>query len=49
MRKSTTIAKMRGNGRLIRIKPDGAEETLDAPPPTSRSAAKIEAAARRDH
>ena len=49
MRKSTTIAKMRGNGRLIRIKPDGAEETLDTPRLAPRSAAEIEAAARRDH
>ena len=49
MSKTTTIAKMRRNGGLVRIKADGTEEALDAPPPTSRSAAEIDAAARRDH
>jgi putative transcriptional regulator len=49
MNKSTTIARMRRNGRIVRIKPNGAEEALNAPPLTPLSAAKIEAAARRDH
>ncbi len=48
MSKNTTIAKMRGNGRLVRIKPDGTEESLDAPPLAPLSAAEIEASAIRD-
>jgi len=49
MSKSTTIAKMRRNGRLVRIKPDGAEEALDTPPLAPMTAAEIETAAARDH
>ena len=49
MNKSTTIARMRGNGGLVRIKPDGTEEALDTPPLAPLSAAEIEAAAVRDH
>jgi len=37
---------MRRNGGLVRVKPDGAEEALEAPPVAPRSAAEIEAAAR---
>jgi putative transcriptional regulator len=40
---------MRRNGGLVRMKPDGTEEALETPPLTPLSAAKIEAAARRDH
>jgi putative transcriptional regulator len=49
MSKSTTIAKMRRNGGLFRIKPDSAEEALDPPPLAPLSAADIEAGAARDH
>ena len=49
MSKSTTIAKMRRSGGLVRIKPDGTEEALDTPPLAPLSAAEIEAAAARDH
>jgi hypothetical protein len=49
MSKTTTIARMRRSGGLVRIKPDGTEEALDAPPLAPPSAAEIEAAARRDH
>jgi putative transcriptional regulator len=48
MNKTTTIAKMRRNGRLVRVKRDGTEETLDTPPLASLSAAEIEARAARD-
>ena len=49
MSKSTTIAKTRRNGRLVRIKPCGAEEALDTPPLAPMTAAEIETAAARDH
>jgi putative transcriptional regulator len=39
---------MRRNGRLVRVKPDGAEEPLDTPSPARWSAAEIEGAAARD-
>ena len=48
MSKTFTIARMRRDGRLVRVKPDGAEEALDTPPLARRSAAEIEAAAARD-
>ena len=48
MSKSTTIARMRRNGGLVRIKSDGTEEALDTPPLVPLSAAEIEAAAARD-
>jgi len=48
MKKSTTIARMRRNGRLIRTKPDGTEEALDTPPLAPLSAGEIEDAAVRD-
>jgi len=48
MNKTTTIAKMRRNGRLVRVKRDGTEEALDTPPLASLSAAEIEARAARD-
>jgi hypothetical protein len=49
MSKSTTIAKMRRNGRLVRVKPDGTEEALDTPPLAPMTAAEIEAVAASDH
>ena len=49
MSKTSTIAKMRRDGRLVRVKPDGAEEALDTPPLAPLGAAEIEAAAARDH
>ncbi len=48
MSKSTTIAKMRRNRGLVRIKPDCAEEALDSSPLAPRSAAEIEDGAARD-
>ena len=45
MSKTSTIARMRRNGRLIRVKPDGAEEALHAPSLAPMSAAEIEATA----
>jgi putative transcriptional regulator len=48
MNKTTTIAKMRRSGRLVRVKRDGTEEALDTPPLASLSAAEIEARAARD-
>jgi putative transcriptional regulator len=48
MSKSITIAKIRRDGKLVRVKPDGTEETLDTPPLAPMSAAEIEAAAARD-
>jgi putative transcriptional regulator len=39
---------MRSNGRLVRVKPHGAEEVLDTPPLAAVSAADIETAAARD-
>jgi putative transcriptional regulator len=39
---------MSRSGKLVRIKPDGAEEPLDTPRLGRRSAAEIEAAAARD-
>jgi hypothetical protein len=51
MSKTTTIARMRRNGRLVGVKPDGTEEVLDTQPTglAPMSAAEIEAAAARDH
>jgi putative transcriptional regulator len=48
MNKTTTIAKMRRNGRLVRVKRDGTEEALVTPPLASLSAAEIGARAARD-
>jgi putative transcriptional regulator len=39
---------MRCNGRLVRVKPDGAEEALETPSLAPRSAEEIEASAERD-
>ena len=48
MSKTSTIARMRHNGKLVRVKPDGAEELLDKQCVAARSDAEIETAARRD-
>jgi putative transcriptional regulator len=48
MSKTSTIARMRRNGSLVRVKPGGAEEALPTPPLVPRSAEEIEAAATRD-
>jgi putative transcriptional regulator len=39
---------MRRNGRLVRVKPHGAEEALDAPSLAPMSPAQVETAAARD-
>jgi putative transcriptional regulator len=49
MSKSTTIVRMRRNGKLVRVKPDGTEEALDTPPLAPMSSPDSEAAAARDH
>jgi putative transcriptional regulator len=48
MSKNTTIARMRRNGKLVRVKRDGTEEAMDTPPLAPMTAAKIEATAARD-
>jgi hypothetical protein len=48
MSKTSTIARMRRNGGLVRIKPDGTQEAIETPSRAPRSAAEIEAAAQRD-
>jgi len=48
MSKTSTIARMRRNGGLVRVKSDGSEEALATPALVPRSAEEIEAAALRD-
>ena len=48
MRKTNTTARMPGDGKLMRQKPDGAEEVLSVTPVTPMSEADIEAAAVSD-
>ena len=48
MSKPSTIVKMRRNGRLFRVKPDGTEEALETSSLALRTAGEIEAAAARD-
>ncbi len=48
MSKTSIIARMRSNGRLVRVNPDGSEEGLETPSLVPRSAADIEAAAAGD-
>lgn len=48
MSKTTTIAKMRREGALVRIKPDGTEEALDTPAVAPMTGQEIEVAAARD-
>jgi len=49
MSETAAIARMRRNGRLVRVKQDDAEEALDTPSLAPMSAAEIEATAARDH
>ncbi len=48
MSKTITIAKMRREGGLVRVKTNGTEEALDAPPLAPMTISEIEAAAARD-
>jgi putative transcriptional regulator len=48
MSKTTTIARMRRDGTLVRVKPDGTEETLPIPMPTPMTPEEVDAAAARD-
>jgi len=48
MSRNTTIARIRRDGKLVRVKPDGAEQVLDTPLLAPMSAAEIEARAARD-
>ena len=48
MSKTSTIARIRRNGRLVRVKPDGTEEPLETPALAPLGAAEIEATAVRD-
>jgi len=49
MSKTFTTARMRRNGKLVRVRPDGGEEALYTPSLAPMSAAEIETAAARDH
>jgi len=46
--KTTTIARMRRDGVLVRVKPDGTEEEMPIPPPTPMTEEEVEAAAWAD-
>ena len=48
MSKTTTIARMRRDGVLVRIKPDGSEEAMPIPPPRPMTPEEVEEAARAD-
>lgn len=48
MKKTTTIARMRRDGTIVRVKPDGSEEALPLMPLAPRRVAEIEAAAASD-
>src|ERR1700722_2735972 len=48
MNKNSTIARMRRNGRLVRVKSDGTEVSLENPPLAAMSAAEIESDAIRE-
>jgi putative transcriptional regulator len=48
MSKTSTFARMRRDGSLVRINPDGSEEPLPVEPLAPMSAADIEADAARD-
>ena len=47
MSKTTTIARMRRDGVLVRIKPDGTEEIMPVEPLAPMTPDEVEAAARR--
>jgi putative transcriptional regulator len=48
MSKTTTIARMRRDGVLVRVNPDGSEEVMPIPPPTPMTEEEVEAAAWAD-
>src|SRR5712691_6642882 len=48
MSKTTTIARMRRDGVLVRVKPDGTEEVMPVEPLAVMTEAEVEAAAWRD-
>ena len=48
MSKTTTIARLKRDGGLVRVKPDGAEEELKIPSPVRLSATEIEEVAAHD-
>ena len=48
MSKITTIARMRRDGVLVRIKPDGTEEVMPVEPLATMTPEEVEAAAWRD-
>ena len=48
MSKTTTIARMRRDGVLVRVKPDGTEEVMPVEPLAPLTEAEVEAAAWRD-
>jgi putative transcriptional regulator len=48
MSKTTTFARMRRDGVLVRIKPDGSEEVVSIEPLASMTAEEVEAAAAAD-
>lgn len=48
MSKTTIIAKMRPDGRLVRVRPDGTERVMRIPLPTPMTQAEVEAAAAAD-
>jgi putative transcriptional regulator len=48
MKMTTTIARMRRDGTLVRVNPDGTEEIMPIPAPTPMTEAEIEAAAWAD-
>jgi putative transcriptional regulator len=48
MSKHSTIARIRPDGRIVRVQADGSEETLPAGPIAARTRGEIEAAAADD-
>ncbi len=48
MSKTTTIARMRRDGVLVRVAPDGTEQVMPIPPPTPMTPQDVEAAAAAD-
>jgi putative transcriptional regulator len=48
MSKTTIIARMRPDGVLVRVKPEGTEEILPIPPPTPMTPGEVAAAAHAD-
>ena len=48
MSKTTTIARMRRDGVLVRVKSDGTEELIPIPPPTPMTPEEVETSAAAD-